>query len=81
MASTATRRRPKRPNCPHCGFEGQVVRIVYGMPGPETIEQSQRGEVALGGCCVGPNSHEWYCKACFQSFDAPGFAAEAEAGH
>jgi hypothetical protein len=80
MATTGTRRRPKRPICPYCRFDDQVVAIVYGQPTPELIEQSRRGEVALGGCCIGPDAHEWYCKGCLQSFNAPGFATEAEAG-
>jgi hypothetical protein len=70
MASTATRRRPKRPICPFCGYDDQVVPIMYGLPGPELIEQSQRGDVALGGCCIGPDSHNWYCKGCLRSFNA-----------
>ncbi len=79
MASTGIRRRPKRPICPYCGYDDQVVAIVYGTPGAELIQQSRRGEVALGGSCAGPDAHEWYCKGCLQSFNAPGFS-EAEAG-
>jgi len=79
MASTGTRRRPKRPACPFCGYEDQVVPIIYGMPSPELIEQSRRGEVALGGCCISVDAHEWYCKGCLQSFNAAD--AEAQAGN
>jgi hypothetical protein len=68
MASTGTRRRARRPSCPFCGYDDQVVPISYGLPGPELVEQSQRGEVALGGCCIGPDSHDWYCKGCLRSF-------------
>jgi hypothetical protein len=70
MASTGTRRRPQRPLCPFCGYGDQVVPILYGDPGPEAVEQSQRGEIALGGSCIGPDSHDWYCKGCLRSFGA-----------
>jgi hypothetical protein len=26
--------------------------IVYGFPGDQTVEQADRGEIQLGGCCV-----------------------------
>ena len=39
------------PKCPSCGSR-KVVRIVYGMPGPELVEAYERGEVQLGGQCV-----------------------------
>ncbi len=29
-----------------------MVPYILGMPGPELFEQSERGEVVLGGCCV-----------------------------
>lgn len=38
-------------NCPTCK-SGKLVPIVYGMPGRELIEQSNRGEIKLGGCSV-----------------------------
>ena len=79
MATTGVRRRSKRPRCPYCRLDDEIiVPIIYGTPGPDLIEQSQRGEVALGGCCIGPEQHEWYCKGCMQSFNAPGFAAGKE---
>lgn len=51
--------------CPQCGEVG--IRVVYGDPTPETVEAAGRGEVALGGCIVGPGvpshvcpgGHEW----------------------
>jgi hypothetical protein len=79
MLSTGTRRRSRRPVCPACRYDDQVVPIIYGMPTPELIEQSRRGEVALGGSCIGPDAHDWYCKGCLESFAAPGFAREAQA--
>lgn len=32
----------------------KTVRIFYGLPGPELMERAEAGEVALGGCMVGP---------------------------
>ncbi len=81
MASSGVRRsRYKRPACPYCGYEDQVVRIVYGLPGPDMIQESRMGEIALGGSSIGPDSHPWYCKGCLRSFDAPAFASEAKSG-
>ena len=81
MVSTGARRtRYKRPVCPYCHFDDQVVRIVYGYPGPEIIEQSRRQEVALGGDYAAPDAPEWYCRGCLQRFDAPEFVQEAESG-
>jgi hypothetical protein len=34
--------------CPECG-SGDVVPIVYGLPGQELQQQAERGEVVLGG--------------------------------
>ena len=36
--------------CPTCGEAG--VPIVYGLPGPELVEEADRGAIILGGCCV-----------------------------
>jgi hypothetical protein len=41
----------KGSNCPTCKV-GKLIPIVYGMPGRELMEQSDRGEVELGGCVV-----------------------------
>lgn len=48
--------------CPKCKKTDQVIPIEYGMPGPEMIELSERGEIALGGCEVWEDSPNYYCK-------------------
>ena len=48
--------------CPECGGEG--VQIVYGMPSHELFEAAERGEVALGGCCVQEDEPNRQCRAC-----------------
>lgn len=37
--------------CPACN-SGNLIPIVYGMPGPELVERSERGEIELGGCVI-----------------------------
>ena len=52
-----------KPRCPSCGSH-RVIPIVYGMPGAELAEASERGEVQLGGCVVTDHDPVWHCKAC-----------------
>jgi hypothetical protein len=54
-------RKPRR--CPVCG-SAWVLKIVYGMPGPELAAAAQRGEVALGGCCISDYDPSWCCADC-----------------
>ena len=56
--------------CPKCGSL-DVVRILYGYPMPETFEAAERGEIALGGCCVSDDDPQRLCKACGTEFDRP----------
>jgi predicted RNA-binding Zn-ribbon protein involved in translation (DUF1610 family) len=49
--------------CPACG-EKEGVPIMYGYPSHTAIEASERGEVALGGCCIGDNDPERRCLKC-----------------
>lgn len=34
--------------CPECGSQ-EVLPIVYGLPGSDMLEMSERGEILLGG--------------------------------
>ena len=55
---------PRRPRkCPNCGSV-KVVRILYGMPSHETFEAAERGEIALGGCCISDRDPTWRCLEC-----------------
>ncbi|WP_156251507.1 hypothetical protein [Pseudactinotalea terrae] len=62
--------------CPECG-SGDVVEIVYGMPGPELFEAAERGEVVLGGCVmfVDPDGQsadpDRSCRDCHHRFARP----------
>lgn len=49
--------------CPRCRST-DVVPICYGLPGPEAVEASGRGEIVLGGCVVIEGSPEWQCRRC-----------------
>lgn len=57
-----TRQTPGK--CPECG--GALVRIVYGLPGPETFEKAEREEIYLGGCM--PGKYDYHCYRCDKSF-------------
>ena len=48
--------------CPKCG--NNLIEIIYGMPGPELFEASERGEVILGGCCLTGDDPKYRCKHC-----------------
>jgi hypothetical protein len=51
------------PTCPRCHSD-EVIPIVYGVPGPELVEESRAGRVALGGRVVWPEAPKWRCVAC-----------------
>jgi hypothetical protein len=52
-----------KPMCPKCsGIE--VLRIMYGLPTDEAIEEAQAGKIALGGCVVEESNPDWECKSC-----------------
>jgi hypothetical protein len=66
----------KGSNCPTCKA-GKLIPIVYGLPGRELMEQSDRGEIELGGCVVTQiidhngirtNDPELHCPTCRSKF-------------
>jgi ribosomal protein L37AE/L43A len=57
----AQSKRPKE--CPECG-SGELIPIQYGMPGGEMMEESFKGKIKLGGCCIWPEAPNWHCKKC-----------------
>ena len=56
------------PTCPECG--GDSVPLVHGFPSGALMGAYERGEVALGGCCLpaGPIP-EWACPQCDREFN------------
>jgi len=66
------RRRGGKPEkCPKCG-SAEVLRIAYGLPGPEMGEAAERGEIALGGCVIDERSRQWECATCKVTFNDGG---------
>jgi len=58
------------PNCPRCDSNEDVKKIAYGqLPTNTTFGLNQEGYV-LGGRCIRPDSPEWYCDACEETFGA-----------
>jgi hypothetical protein len=58
-----------KPSCPGCG-SSDLARIMYGLPieSAALTKAIERGEVALGGCCVSGDDPEWRCNACHTDF-------------
>ncbi len=54
--------------CPYCG-KRNTVPMVYGYPGAELAEAQERGELQLGGCCIGDDMPKRFCKDCREEFD------------
>ncbi len=49
--------------CPSCKAKAGV-EIVYGYPVGKALDMEQRGEIALGGCCVSEIDPERKCTVC-----------------
>ena len=49
--------------CPECSSTS-VAPIVYGLPGPELMEESREGHVVLGGCVVTGEDPTHACRDC-----------------
>ena len=54
------------PNCPNCGEK--MLEIVYGMPGPEIIDDVEKGLVFLGGCMISDCDPVYHCNTCRRSY-------------
>ncbi len=54
--------------CPTCQSTSNVIRIVYGRPGPALVEQANQGSVRLGGCCIPEDVKHFHCKKCLKDF-------------
>jgi hypothetical protein len=46
------------------------MQIAYGFPGRELFEMAERGEVALGGCCLYPGMPFNCCRFCGKRYGA-----------
>lgn len=54
---------PRKRICPKCHVRAGVD-ILYGMPCYEAVKLAERGEIALGGCCIDPSGPERRCTEC-----------------
>ena len=53
--------------CPKCG--GKLIKIIYGLPGPELADKAHRHECLLGGCeVIEGYDPELYCSDCNTAF-------------
>jgi len=52
---------PRR--CPRCSSD-EVIRILYGTPSPELLEEARAGRVALGADVFWPEAPQWVCVGC-----------------
>jgi len=57
----------KTVKCPKCG-SNNIIKIIYGMVGPEMGEAENSGEIRLGGCCITDDNPTHYCKDCKTEF-------------
>ena len=57
----------EKPVCPKCKSKN-VIPIMYGLPTGEVAREEKEGKIKLGGCCVGENDPQWYCKECKTDF-------------
>jgi hypothetical protein len=61
--------RPRQvPTCPRCNSNEDVKKIAYGqLPSDRPADLAPDGYI-LGGCCIRPDSPEWYCDVCEETF-------------
>lgn len=60
----------KKPlSCTECGST-KIAEILYGLvlPDEDTAKKIERGELILGGCVFFPDSPDWQCQNCGQTF-------------
>jgi hypothetical protein len=53
----------KRRVCSKCGST-RILPVVFGRPTAELQKEYEKGKVMLGGCEVGEEMPEFYCKKC-----------------
>lgn len=49
--------------CPKCGSKN-IVKIVYGLPGYELLEETDKDKVRIDRCSIKKNSPEFLCNDC-----------------
>ena len=49
--------------CPKCRKK-EAVKILYGFPTFEAIEEARKGTIHLGGCIITGLDPQWHCNKC-----------------
>jgi hypothetical protein len=57
----------QRSDCPACQA-GDVVPVAMGLPTADDMAWAEAGNVAIGGCVVGPETPHWMCQVCGHSW-------------
>lgn len=58
------------PTCPRCNSSGDVKKVAYGLMPPVQDLELSKGGFVLDGRCLRPDSADWYCSGCAESFGA-----------
>ena len=53
-----------RKQCPECLSKKFIVKIQYGYPSTEMIEQNDIETIIFGGCSISNDSPDYYCEKC-----------------
>lgn len=56
------------PACPRCNRNTEVRKIPYELADPETAGEPVRDGYVLAGTVIRPDSSDWYCRACAETF-------------
>ena len=59
------------PQCTSCLSKDSVIPIVYGLPGPELMNNAN---VVLGGCIVTDSDPDWKCDNCGNFWGADAYS-------
>jgi hypothetical protein len=58
------------PTCPRCNSSGDVKKIAYRLISAEQRPETNQDGYVLSGRCIRPDSADWYCSVCAESFGA-----------
>ena len=58
------------PSCPRCNRSDDVKKIAYGVMLAHVHPEMKCDGFTLDGRCIRPDSPDWYCAICAESFGA-----------
>ncbi len=50
--------------CPECLSRDSILKIQYGLPENEMIDQADKGKIVLGGCSISDENPDYQCREC-----------------